>query len=78
MRSTRSNSRGALYVSQFMPSSFSYDVLAPTTSLQVYYNFVAGSYGTQGMCGLYKGIAYNDGLPAGQWAPEVLAGSGIR
>lgn len=72
------DSRGLLFVSQFMPSSFSYDALAPTTSLQVYYNFVGGNYGTQGMCGLYKGIVYNDGLPAKDWAPEALAGAGIR
>ena len=34
--------------------------------------------GTQGMCGLHKGITCNDGLAASQWAPEVLAGSGVR
>jgi hypothetical protein len=72
------DAHGGLYVSQFMPSSFSYDALAPTTSLQVFYNFTAGSYGAQGMCGLHKGITYNDGLAAKEWAPEVLAGSGVR
>lgn len=72
------DARGQLFVSQFMPSSFSYDVLAPTTSLQVYYNFIAGTYGAQGMCGLYKGITYNDGLPEKDWSPEALAGAGVR
>jgi len=72
------DANGSLYVSQFMPSSFSYDVLAPTTSLQVYYNYIAGSYGTQGMCGMHAGITYHDGLPSSQWSPEVLAGSGVR
>jgi hypothetical protein len=56
------DARGALYVSQFMPSSFSYDVLAPTTSLQVYYNFME-AYGA-GHVRYVPGITYNDGLAA--------------
>jgi len=72
------DARGQIFVAFFMPSSFSYDVLAPTTSLQVSYNFVAGNYSSQGMCGLYKGITYNDGTPEKEWAPEALAGAGVR
>jgi hypothetical protein len=72
------DARGQLFVSQFMPQAFSYDVLAPTTSLQLFHNFVAGSYGVQGFSGLQKGIQYYDGLPEKDWSPESLAGAGVR
>jgi hypothetical protein len=72
------DARGQLFVSQFMPTPFSYDQLAPTTSLQYYYNFIAGNYGFQGMCGLHKGLFYNDGLPEREWSPDSLAGAGVR
>ena len=72
------DARGQLFRAGFMPSSFSYDVLAPTTSLQVFYDFIGGGYNVQGLCGLYYGIKYNDGLPEKDWSPDVLAGAGIR
>ena len=72
------DARGQLFVSQFMPSTFSYDAVAPTTWLQVFYNFTAGTYGVNGMCGLYKGISYHEGLPEKDWSPEALAGAGVR
>jgi Protein of unknown function (DUF1329) len=72
------DARGQLFVSQFMPSTFSYDAVAPTTWLQAFYNFTAGTYGVNGMCGLYKGITYHEGLPEKEWSSEALAGAGVR
>jgi Protein of unknown function (DUF1329) len=72
------DARGQLFVSQYMPSPFSYDALAPTTSLQIYYNFIAGTYGTQGMCGLHKGLFYIEPLPERDWSPDSMAGAGVR
>jgi len=30
------------------------------------------------MCGLHKGLFYNDGLPERDWSPDSLAGAGVR
>jgi hypothetical protein len=58
--------------------NFSYDAKVFNISLQQIYDVIAGSWGSQGNCGLYKGITYPTGWPARDWTPDALAGAGIR
>ncbi len=73
------DARGQFFVSQFMPSPFSYDALAPTTSLQIYNNFIAGTYGIAGhVRPATRACFTSSGLPESDWTPDSMAGAGVR
>jgi hypothetical protein len=72
------DANGKLYRGSFAHMAYSYDVQAPNSDNFMTYDFVAGSYGIAGVYGPYGGIKYIDPLSKAQWAPESLAGAGIR
>lgn len=69
---------GKLYRGSFAHLAYSYDVQAPNSDNHMIYDFVSGSYNITGIYGPYGGIKYIDPLSKAQWAPESLAGTGIR
>ncbi|MHC8380793.1 DUF1329 domain-containing protein [Pseudomonas sp. LB3P14] len=72
------DSSGRLYRGSFAHMSYSYDVQAPNSDNQMIYDLVTGSYTILGMFGPYGGMKYIEPLSKAQWAPESLAGAGIR
>lgn len=72
------DARGQLYRGGFAHMTYSYDVQAPDTINHMLYDFVAGSYNINGFYGPYGGLKYIEPLSKAQWAPESLAGTGIR
>jgi len=69
---------GKLYRSTVGNMTFSYDVQAVSIENYTFYDFVSGTYSLVGGVGGFEGIRYQDPLPDIQWAPETLAGSGVR
>src|SRR5215471_670848 len=69
---------GKLYRSTIGNMTFSYDVQATVIENYTFYDFVSGTYSLVGGVGANEGIRYGDPLPDIQWAPETLAGSGVR
>lgn len=69
---------GTLYRGSYSFFTQSYDVDTPNTAPHVIYDLVGGSYNINGVAGPYGGIKYTDPLSRAQWAPEALAGAGIR
>jgi hypothetical protein len=69
---------GKLYRGAFAHMAYSYDVQAPNSDNHMFYDFVTGSYNITGMYGPYGGVKYIEPLSKAQWAPESLAGAGIR
>lgn len=69
---------GKLYRGSFAHLAYSYDVQAPNSDNHMIYDFVSGSYNITGIYGPYGGVKYIDPLSKAQWAPESLAGTGIR
>ncbi|MCY1402483.1 hypothetical protein D3C76_81580 [compost metagenome] len=72
------DANGQLYRGAFAHMAYSYDVQAPNADNHMFYDFVAGSYSILGMSGPHGGIKYIEPLSKAQWAPESLAGAGIR
>ncbi|HCS46184.1 MAG TPA: DUF1329 domain-containing protein [Pseudomonas sp.] len=72
------DANGKLYRGSFAHMAYSYDVQAPNSDNFMTYDFVAGSYSISGVYGPYGGIKYIEALSKAQWAPESLAGAGIR
>ena len=72
------DANGKLYRGSFAHMAYSYDVQAPNADNFMTYDFVAGSYAISGVYGPYGGIKYIEPLSKAQWAPESLAGAGIR
>jgi hypothetical protein len=72
------DARGQLYRGILAPTAFAYDAQAMGVSLHAGYDLVAGIWLSQGLCGLYYGIKYQDPFPARDWQPDSLAGAGIR
>jgi uncharacterized protein DUF1329 len=72
------DARGQLFVSGFDFMTFNYDNASTSTDCMGFYNFVSGAYNVTGLSGPYYGIRFIDPMTASQWAPEALAGAGIR
>lgn len=72
------DANGKLYRGAFAHMAYSYDVQAPNSDNHMFYDFVAGSYNILGLYGPYGGVKYIEPLSKAQWAPESLAGTGIR
>ncbi len=78
LASDQYDSSGKLYRGSFGFLSQSYDKKIPDTSAFMIYDLVGGSYNINGITGPYGGIKYSEPLSKAQWAPEALAGAGIR
>lgn len=72
------DAKGQLYRSTIGNLTFSYDVGALSIENYTFYDFVSGSYSLVGGVGAYDGIRYVEPLAEIKWAPETLAGSGLR
>ncbi len=72
------DANGQLYRGSFAHLAYSYDVQAPNSDNHMIYDFIAGSYNITGMYGPYGGIKYIEPLSKAKWAPDSLAGTGIR
>ncbi|MBA5607014.1 DUF1329 domain-containing protein [Duganella sp. FT3S] len=72
------DARGQLYRAAFTYLTYSYDVQAPQTDGQVFYDFVAGVYNVTGLAGQSGGIKYIDPLKPSEWSAEALSGAGVR
>lgn len=70
--------RGQLYRTQFAAMTQSYDVNAVLTDPAFSYDLIAGSYSFNGFLGDNGSARYFSPLPAREWSPDALAGSGIR
>jgi hypothetical protein len=79
LTSDQYDGRGQLYRSGFSYISFSYDVRAPMVDTQATYDFSSGAYNANGLFGGHAGVKYLAEMPAeSYWAPEALAGAGVR
>lgn len=78
LASDQYDSSGKLYRGSYAFLTQSYDKQAPDTSPFVIYDLVGGSYNINGVVGPYGGIKYGEPLSKVQWAPDALAGAGIR
>lgn len=72
------DARQQLYRGAFGFLTQSYDVSAPDSTPHMIYDLIAGSYSLSGLYGPFGGVKYTTALPAAQWSPQSLAGSGIR
>ncbi|MCY1282046.1 hypothetical protein D3C84_441280 [compost metagenome] len=72
------DANGQLYRGSFAHMAYSYDVQAPNADNHMIYDFISGSYNITGIYGPYGGIKYIEPLSKAQWAPDSLAGTGIR
>ncbi|MES2868691.1 MAG: DUF1329 domain-containing protein [Pseudomonadota bacterium] len=78
LASDQYDSSGKLYRGSFAFLSQSYDKNIPDVTPFMIYDLVGGSYNINGVTGTYGGIKYVAPLSKAQWAPDALAGSGIR
>ena len=79
LASDQYDARGQLYRSSFAFQSYSYDVQAPFGDTFGIYDFNSGAYNISGLFGSHKGLKYMTELPKeSAWAPEALAGAGLR
>ncbi|WP_449433522.1 DUF1329 domain-containing protein [Pseudomonas putida] len=78
LASDQYDASGKLYRGSFAFLSQSYDKQVPDTSPFMIYDLVGGNYNINGIVGPYGGIKYIEPLSKAQWAPDALAGSGIR
>ncbi|MBC9251479.1 outer membrane lipoprotein-sorting protein [Pseudomonas alcaligenes] len=78
LASDQYDARGQLYRGSFAFLSQSYDKSVPDSTPFMIYDLVGGTYNINGVVGPYGGIRYVDALSKAQWAPESLAGAGIR
>ena len=73
------DSRGQLFRGGFASPTAYYDTGGTSVSNQTVYDFNSGGYAIQGIVGRYKtGVIFSEPLPAAEWSPENLAGTGIR
>jgi hypothetical protein len=78
LASDQYDANGQLYRGSFAFLSQSYDKNVPDSTPFMIYDLVGGTYNINGVVGPYGGIRYIDALAKAQWAPESLAGAGIR
>jgi hypothetical protein len=72
------DARGQLYRGSFGFMSQSFDRGVPDVTPHMIYDLVGGTYNMTGLVGPYGGIKYIEPLSKAKWAPESLAGAGIR
>lgn len=73
------DARGQLFRAGFIYSNPSYDVPTPSATGQSFHDFVRGGYNITGLVGAYRtGVKFTSPLSPNAWAPEALAGAGIR
>ncbi|MBV8501898.1 MAG: DUF1329 domain-containing protein [Paucibacter sp.] len=73
------DAHGALFRAGLMYTNPAYDVPAPATTAQAFYDFNSGGYNVIGLLGPYDvGLKFIDALPATQWTADALAGAGVR
>ncbi|UTW12375.1 DUF1329 domain-containing protein [Marinobacterium rhizophilum] len=72
------DARGQLYRGSYAFLSQSYDVAIPDATPHMVYDLIGGTYNINGVVGPYGGIGYSEPLSATKWAPQSLAGAGIR
>jgi hypothetical protein len=78
MASDEYDARGQLFVSGFNNMIYAYDNQAANVDNYMLYNFAVGAYTISGLTGPYFGTKFIEPLASSQWAPEVLAGAGVR
>ena len=73
------DARGNLFRAGFLFPYPAYEVPAPCTNPQAFYDFITGGYNVSGLYGSYGiGQRFVDPLPATQWTADALAGAGVR
>jgi hypothetical protein len=72
------DARGTLFRGSLAFIAPSYDVKVPVGPAHMIYDLIVGSYNITGMTGPYGGVKYIPDLSNAKWAPEALAGTGIR
>ncbi len=72
------DARGDLYRGSFAYTAPSYDVGVANATAHGTYDLIAGIYTQNGLTGPYGGVKYIENLSKAKWAPESLAGAGIR
>jgi hypothetical protein len=73
------DARGALFRAGFIYLNTAYEIPAPATNAQAFYDFNSGGYNVSGLLGAYDiGLKFIDALPATQWTADALAGAGVR
>lgn len=70
--------RGQLYRGAFAFIAPSWDVQSVNAVTNVIYDLVSGAYNISGVYGPHGGIKYIKPLSPAKWAPEALAGTGVR
>lgn len=78
LASDQYDARGQLYRGSFAFLTQSYDQQNPDATPTLIHDLVSGSYNINGLVGPHGGITYGAPLSNTQWAPESLAGAGIR
>lgn len=72
------DARGQLYRAGFSLTSFAYDVQQQFNETQVFYDFNGGMYSINGLP-QSNGLQFLTEIPdANYWAPDALAGAGVR
>jgi hypothetical protein len=78
LASDQYDASGQLYRGVYTFLSQSYDQQVPDATPYLSYDLIGGTYSAVGLPGPYGGIKYSQALSKTQWAPESLAGAGIR
>ncbi|NBA96921.1 DUF1329 domain-containing protein [Pseudomonas sp. R5(2019)] len=78
LASDQYDARGQLYRGSFAFLSQSYDKQVPDATPFMTYDLARGTYNINGVVGPHGGIKYIEPLSTAQWAPESMAGVGIR
>ena len=72
------DARDQLFRGSFAFITPSWDVQASNATTHMIYDLIGGTYNITGVYGPHGGVKYIDKLSKAQWAPESLAGAGIR
>jgi hypothetical protein len=73
------DARGELFRAGFLFLNTAYEIPAPMTNAQAFYDFTTGSYNVSGLLGAYGvGLKFIDAMSKSEWSADALAGAGIR
>lgn len=73
------DARGQLFRAGFLYLNTAYEVPAPATNTQAFYDFTTGGYNVAGLLGPYSiGLQFIAPLSSAQWSADALAGAGVR
>ncbi|NMG76582.1 DUF1329 domain-containing protein [Aromatoleum diolicum] len=70
--------RGQLYRAGFAYMTPSYEIPAPTADMHGFYDLISGIYAMNFYTAETSGMRHVQPLPDREWAPEALAGGGVR